>query len=565
MLQDDQYSESQMFLTGTGLLVVVTVLLLLISLIIQRFLPMWQWDQILLHASLQIVGAFMALSLTLLLWVLKQLKSISSTQLWIGCALLCMGLLDGLHALVLIGDSLVLLQSITTSIVGVWFGLVWLPSRYRYYLCHHKIALIIIILLSITLGILLLAFSTQIPWIEETETQWYIIPLNTIGGIGFFFAAWYFFRTPFSNDLGYLLFSSHCLLLGLATILFQLAHEWNAWNATWVFWHLLRLAAFFILSYYLFSLLNQAIRQLWVNQEHLRLIMELAPVGIFYVDMQGYDSSINKKGVEITGLSAEEAVGKGWLKAVHPDDRKQVLSQWQQAINHHQIFKSQHRFKHPDGTVIWVTAQAVAERTTGGEISGYVGTLTDISETKQTETQLTRYRNHLEEMVIQRTNQFTIAHEQLQQKMKEHQQIEIALRESEARFASILNIAPEAIITVDQAQQIILFNQGAERLFGYTSKQIMGMPISTLVASQLQAQHYPYFAEFTSESVTVRHLDESLGILGKRQDGSEFPIEGSISKLTQQKGTFFIVILRNASKRWQAEPLLPENKVNHRN
>lgn len=262
MLQDDQYSESQIFLTGTGLLVVVTILFLLISWTIQHFLPMWQWDQILLHASLQVVGAFMAIALALLLWILQQLKSISFTQLWIGCALLSMGLLDGLHALVLIGDSLVLLQSITTSIVGVWFGLVWLPGRYRDYLCHHKIAVIIIILLSITVGILLLAVSVQIPWMDATETQWYIIPLNTIGGIGFLVAAWYFFRNPFANDLGYLLFSSHCFLLGLATILFQLAHEWNAWNATWVFWHLLRLAAFFLLSYYLFSLLNQVVRQL---------------------------------------------------------------------------------------------------------------------------------------------------------------------------------------------------------------------------------------------------------------------------------------------------------------
>jgi PAS domain S-box-containing protein len=547
MLQDDQYSESQMFLTGTSLLVVVTILFLLISWTIQHFLPMWQWDQILLHASLQVVGAFMALALALLLWILQQLKSISFTQLWIGCALLSMGLLDGLHALVLIGDSLVLLQSITTSIIGVWFGLVWLPGRYRNYLCRHKIAVIIIILLSITVGILLLAVSVQIPWIDATETPWYIIPLNTIGGIGFLVAAWYFFRNPFSNDLGYLLFSSHCFLLGLATVLFQLAHKWNAWNATWVFWHLLRLAAFFLLSYYLFSLLNQAIRQLRVNQEHLRLIMELAPVGIFYVDMQGYDSSINKKGIEITGLAAEEAVGKGWLKAVHPEDRKQVLSQWQQAISHHQIFKSQHRFKHSNGTVIWVTAQAVAERTTSGEIIGYVGTLTDISETKQTEAQLTRYRKHLEEMVIQRTNQFTMANEQLQQQMEEHQQTEIALRESEARFASIIDIAPEAIITIDQTQQIILFNQSAERLFDYTSKQIMSMPFYTLIPSRLQAQYHQYFTKFTSESVTIRHLNQSLGILGKRQNGSEFPMEGSISKLTQPQGTLFIIVLRDVS------------------
>ncbi|NJO15657.1 MAG: PAS domain S-box protein [Thioploca sp.] len=236
------------------------------------------------------------------------------------------------------------------------------------------------------------------------------------------------------------------------------------------------------------------------------------------------------------------------------------MSQWQAAINHNQIFKSQHRFKHPNGNVIWVTAQAVAERSADSEIMGYVGTLTDISETKQTEAQLTRYRNHLEEMVVQRANQLTQANQQLQQKIEERQQIEIALRESEARFASILNIAPEAIITVDQTQQIILFNQGAEHLFGYTSNQIMGMSLDTLVPSRLQAKHHQYFTEFNYEPITVRYLDESLGIFGKRQDGSEFPIEGSVSKLAQQKGTLFIVILRNAAKRWQSEQVLRENE-----
>jgi len=56
------------------------------------------------------------------------------------------------------------------------------------------------------------------------------------------------------------------------------------------------------------------------------MLMEFAPVGIFCTDAYGRNSCINKKGVDMTGLTAAEAKGKGWIKAVHPDDRKTQLS-----------------------------------------------------------------------------------------------------------------------------------------------------------------------------------------------------------------------------------------------
>jgi PAS domain S-box-containing protein len=121
--------------------------------------------------------------------------------------------------------------------------------------------------------------------------------------------------------------------------------------------------------------------------KHHALIHSL-PIGIFQVGAQGECSYVNKRWCEITGLEAEKALGTGWIRALHPEDRERILEEWRTAAQQGQLFKSVYRFLACDGRAIWVYGQIAEERSEAGEILGYVGMITDISDQKQFEQRL---------------------------------------------------------------------------------------------------------------------------------------------------------------------------------
>ncbi len=136
------------------------------------------------------------------------------------------------------------------------------------------------------------------------------------------------------------------------------------------------------------------------SETRFRTLTTHAPVGIFQTDAGGDYIFINKRGCEITGLSPVEAMGNGWANALHPDDREQVFAEWRVARGAGQRFAMEYRFQTPEGKVTWVFGNATPLRSETREIVGYLGTVTDITERKQTEL-LERDRNQVLEMVSQ--------------------------------------------------------------------------------------------------------------------------------------------------------------------
>src|ERR1043165_3450845 len=131
--------------------------------------------------------------------------------------------------------------------------------------------------------------------------------------------------------------------------------------------------------------------------------------------------------------------------------------------------------------------------------------------------------------------------------------IEDALRTSETRLAGILNIAQDAVISVDENQKIILFNQGAEKIFRYRATEILGQSLDLLLPANLAVPHKDHMKTFSKAPETARRMGERREIFGRRKDGSEFPAEASISKLQQGDKHIFTAILRDISERKQAE------------
>jgi PAS domain S-box-containing protein len=121
------------------------------------------------------------------------------------------------------------------------------------------------------------------------------------------------------------------------------------------------------------------------SQQRFESLAAVAPVGIYRTNTTGDCIYVNDRWCQIAGLTAAEASGPNWARALHPEDREKVGAEWYASVQEHRPFEIECRFQKPDGTVTWVLSRANAERDIYGEIIGYVGTITHISDRKRAE------------------------------------------------------------------------------------------------------------------------------------------------------------------------------------
>jgi PAS domain S-box-containing protein len=121
------------------------------------------------------------------------------------------------------------------------------------------------------------------------------------------------------------------------------------------------------------------------SEQRYASLAAAAPVGIYRTDALGNCIYVNDLWCEIAGLTPEMALGSSWQQSLHPDYRDRVTQKWLQAVKTSGPFQLEYQFQRQDGLTTWVYGQAIPERNTQGQVIGYVGTITDINDRKQTE------------------------------------------------------------------------------------------------------------------------------------------------------------------------------------
>ncbi|HEY3415553.1 MAG TPA: PAS domain S-box protein [Armatimonadota bacterium] len=298
--------------------------------------------------------------------------------------------------------------------------------------------------------------------------------------------------------------------------------------------------------------LRQAETELRQSEARLRTVLETLPIGVLIVDTENHIVESNGHAERIYSGDAalpeplhQYRLGKSWWtdsgKPVEPHEWPSM-----QALRQGQVVPGEEiDILRADGTRATTLDAAAPLYDSEGRIVGAVVVIQDISDRKRVEQELRRLTETLEQRVQERTAQLTQAFEREQ----------VARREAEtaqAYFQGVLESAPDGIVIVDADGRITLVNNQTEQLSGYTRDALLGKPVEVLIPERYGEIHPRHRATFMAEPRT-RPMGVGLDLFLRRSDGTEVPVEISLSPFRAPAGMLVTASIRDITARKQAE------------
>jgi len=276
------------------------------------------------------------------------------------------------------------------------------------------------------------------------------------------------------------------------------------------------------------------------SEGRFHIMADAAPVLIWTSGLDKLCTYFNKPWLEFTGRTMKQELGNGWAEGVHPDDLPRCLKTYTSAFDARREFRMEYRLRRHDGQYRWILDHGVPRFDGANEFVGYIGSCVDITDRRQAEELLRDAHAQLEQRVLRRTAE---------------------LRESEQTLERLFQFAPDAMVVADADGRIVRVNQREEALFGYTAKELIGKRVEVLLPKRLRRQHVPQRRGYGTHP-RVRQMGGGADLLGRRKDGSEFPVDIMLAPLPARDGTLTMAVIRDITepKRAEAELRLSEER-----
>jgi len=292
----------------------------------------------------------------------------------------------------------------------------------------------------------------------------------------------------------------------------------------------------------------------------LSLAVEQTSEGIAVVDLEGILQFVNPAFAKMHGYAPEELIGKH-LSIFHSPEQMPTVDEANRTLQESGVFAGEVRHTRRDGTSFSTMMRNSLLRDVQGTPIGMIGTVADISELRRAEKALNGARDELEQRVIQRTHALTEANQRLEQEITDRKRAQEALRVSEERSRTIVDASKDAMIAIDQSGRIILFNPAAEKMLGHGKDEMIGQPLDALIPEKYREAHRGYVSGFFREGEPAGAIGKTVELPALRRDGSEFPIDLSLSVGQSGDQRFVLAVIRDVTRRKRAESALRESEA----
>ncbi len=392
-----------------GIILGISLLVHVASLILgSTLLAGWHCVHHPVHAAIEMAGAVIAFVVAHMLITLHRRGEGTSFNVVIAAALVGMGVLDGLHALVHAGNTFVFLHSLASFAGGLLFALVWLPSRWTSRHMNWWPWAVLAIVSAV--GVISMAQPSWAPvMVRGGEFTLAAKCLNVAGGLLMFAAVVrLMLKYRATRKVDDVLFCLHCGLFGAAAVMFE---QSTLWDFAWWGWHVLRLMAYGVALWFMIlsdertvqKVLNDVRRKKERQQQLMRAAINTANEAMFTVDSRGRFIEVNQTACDRLEYSHEELLSMNTWDVNTRLSQSQWDSLWHDVREKGRlVFETEHRTK--SGRVFPVEISKVLVDFEGAKyICDFVRDITDRKEAtrvvQESEARFQQLASHLDDIL----------------------------------------------------------------------------------------------------------------------------------------------------------------------